>query len=47
MSMSEALELIGTMSGDHLAHEVVAVLPSVVSERLPAGPGQLATSAAP
>ena len=47
MSMSGALELIGTMAGDHLAHEVVAVLPSVVSERLPAGPGQLATSAAP
>ncbi len=39
LSTSEALDLIGTMAGDHLAHEVVAVLPSVVAERRP-GPAE-------
>jgi HD-GYP domain-containing protein (c-di-GMP phosphodiesterase class II) len=47
MSMSEALELIATMSGDHLAHEVVAVLPSVVTEHSPEEPGLLETAARP
>jgi HD-GYP domain-containing protein (c-di-GMP phosphodiesterase class II) len=37
MSMDEALTLIGTMAGDHLAAEVVAVLPGVVGAAIPAG----------
>jgi HD-GYP domain-containing protein (c-di-GMP phosphodiesterase class II) len=32
MRTEQALGLMATMTGDHLAHEVVAVLPEVVAE---------------
>jgi HD-GYP domain-containing protein (c-di-GMP phosphodiesterase class II) len=35
MSVEQALELIATMSGDHLAEEVLAVLPDIVGELQP------------
>jgi HD-GYP domain-containing protein (c-di-GMP phosphodiesterase class II) len=38
MALDQALELMATMSGDHLAGDVVAALPSVVTERSPARP---------
>ncbi len=38
MARGQALQLIGTMSGDHLAEEVVAVLPDVVGDVLRGAP---------